>query len=145
MGAWGYYDDQNDSVHDQWYRLFDQLKNINIKKVDVITKKTYKLIEENLVGDDCIGIFLLMLEYLNCDDLSNDFSNHKPKKEIDPMQRYHISHPELVNKKLLKKILSHVNGQLEYKRYKDGWKNPQARKKALCNEKKLFLEMLNTN
>ena len=92
------------------------------------------------------------------DDLSNGFSNRigdifqkltekdaTPKKEIDPMQRYRIIHPELVNKKLLNKILSYVNNLIKYKEYNNGWTDPRARKKALCNEKKLILEMLSTN
>jgi len=41
-------------------------------------KRTKKNIIKNWAEheeDDCIGIFLLMLEYLNRDDLSNGFSN----------------------------------------------------------------------
>lgn len=48
MGAWGDYDDQNDTVHDEWYDLYKLIENIDIKEVQKITKIVYDYIMKNM-------------------------------------------------------------------------------------------------
>jgi len=45
MGAWGFFDDQNDNIHDYWYDL--EVKFKNITDVAEITKILYDHITSN--------------------------------------------------------------------------------------------------
>lgn len=161
MGAWGEYDDQNDSVHDEWYDLYKLIENIDIKEVEKITKIVYDYVIKNKKKYDdythnniASGLFFLSLKHMRGNEMSNDFGNRISeigktirKGKDDSMKDYKIKHPEKINKKLLKLVNSSVNKDLRQMLEENnvaGWFDPDSRINALKNQKKLVEEYLSS-
>ena len=153
MGAWGNYDDQDDSSYDAWTNLMDKIEHIPITEQKKIFKITEKEMD-SLDAHDGTGLFLIVCEYVNGRPMNGDFYDRIPKinetfKENpnDPevletyLNRFRLDDPHVVSKSLIKKLIMNTE-ELFKEVFGYRWGNQDERITALKNERVFFRGML---
>lgn len=152
MGAWGYYDDENDCCCDSWMDLIDQFyqkfgekteKELSCEDIEKIVFNTlnenpdsYNFIIDNFLNfsdSEKIGLSLNLIKLLNRQDLQiQPLFGFPPDSDLNKLEL-----PKNFPEKLTDLVIESIKIKL-VDIENEGWADNQERKKALNHELYLF-------
>ena len=141
MGAWGYYDDENDGSCDTWYEFvesIDSRQNDNESDKDVILyeynkdpiefwKQVEGFVDDETILDVCWHLVKVM---------SGAKTQHQPLYGIPPKSDLPLSIPSDFPEKIRMAVIDKIEAEILLDH--DNWKDPILRQKALNHELYVF-------
>lgn len=155
MGAWGYYDDENDSAHDSFCGFFEEkLEPIQFSDPKTIFDALYEyVIERTDEESEAVGVFILTCKHIQKGKLTGTFGDRltdigqaavnkaagsQPKPS--PLDKLAFDDPRVINQKLVKMMIQYVKVLQKYDH--EGWCDPKDREDALKDEYRFLKSML---
>ena len=150
MGAWGFYDDENDCIHDEWSSFLGDVDQHDNEK---IFDKLQKYVEKkNITGSVVVGMIMMAFKHVNNPNPRFGFGTRiaeiasKIDKTLstDDFHKYKIENQiaKKINKNFLKKIVDNIT-QLKNTIDDEGWSDTQQRLECLKKEENYLLSIIN--
>lgn len=122
MGAWGYYDDENDFILDTFYDIIDKYTDTRPISGDVLFRKYkensrifYKEIFQGLSGLQLIGIGIFIAKILNKDEIQVQPLHGIPPPSSLP-SKLPSDFPKNIREMIIKEIKYALGGKIVEKR-----------------------------